>query len=425
MAIDIGGMLARSGTTSGQLIGGGLANLGAGIGAGLGGMLTRRRERQLKEEETKQAQAQALTTYNQMAVKAGLTPEEASIGVRGLISGQYKNPTQALRDTVETKKLLSSQDRRNYIAQQLEGLGLKEVASDVKSGVYTDAQLGSIISNARQAQSAADQGQEGLEAYVSASNLTDTAFGKAVMAGNLKNIPSNLVGKLATEALQDQETQDLIKNLKNLGTDAGTEAANLLELGVITPTGAKKIIEQSREPTKISTANMKQYYVEGVDKPVWGGDITVGNVERRAYRDPNDPNKIIDLPATARELKDPETGKESRIRDLDLKIASIQLIDNPLYAELNEVDRTKAQLAFASKYNTLLNQEKTNEEALAEAKSYALSKISQITETGWFFDSVVTKFQEMPEFATEEEAEAAGLKKGTVVLINGRKAEIQ
>ena len=390
----------------------------------LGGQIAERRQELQKQEEIKQAQAQALTTYNQMAAQAGLTPEEASIGVRGLVSGQYKNPTQALRDTVETKKLLSSQNRRSYVAQQLEGLGLKEVASDIKAGVYTDAQLGSIISNARQAKSAADQGQQGLEAYVSASDLTETAFGKAVTAGKLKNVPSTLVGKLATEALQDQETQGLITNLKNMGTDAGTEAADLLELGVITPAGARKIIEQSREPTKISTANMKQYYVEGVGL-VWGGDITVGNVEQRAYRNPSDPNQIVPLPPEAKEFKSEEPDKESRIRDQDLKIASIQLIDDSLYTDLSEVDKTKAQLAFASRYNTLLNQKKTNEEALAEAKSYALSKISQITETGWFFDSVVTKFQEMPEFATEEEAEAAGLKKGTVVLINGRKAEIQ
>jgi len=398
----------------------GLFEAARGLGQTPGILRMQRRE----EEEKKREQASALTTYNQMAAKAGLTPEEASTGVRGLITGQYKDPTTALKETVELKDVLATKNRRTYISNQLQAAGLEDVAQDVEAGIYTDAQLGSILSNARQAKAAADQGQQGLEAYVSASNLTDTPFGKAVTAGKLKNVPSTLVGKLATEALQDQETQGLITNLKKMGTDAGTEAANLLELGVITPAGARKIIEQSREPTKISTANMKQYYVEGVGL-VWGGDITVGNVEQRAYRNPSDPNQIVPLPPEAKEFKSEEPDKESRIRDQDLKIASIQLIDDSLYTDLSEVDKTKAQLAFASKYNTLLNQKKTNEEALAEAKSYALSKISQITETGWFFDSVVTEFQEMPEFATEEEAEAAGLKKGTVVLINGRKAEIQ
>ncbi len=47
MAIDIGGMLSRSGATTGQLIGSGIASLGTG----LGGMLTRRQKRRLKEEE--------------------------------------------------------------------------------------------------------------------------------------------------------------------------------------------------------------------------------------------------------------------------------------------------------------------------------------------------------------------------------------
>ena len=56
MAIDIGGMLARSGATTGQLIGGGLANLGTG----LGGMLTRRKEQ--KAEQAVQQQLQQIMT---------------------------------------------------------------------------------------------------------------------------------------------------------------------------------------------------------------------------------------------------------------------------------------------------------------------------------------------------------------------------
>jgi len=52
MAIDIGGMLARSGETTGQLIGGGIANLGAGVS----GMLTRRKERQDAQNAQQQFQ---------------------------------------------------------------------------------------------------------------------------------------------------------------------------------------------------------------------------------------------------------------------------------------------------------------------------------------------------------------------------------
>ena len=56
MAIDIGGMLARSGAVTGQAMGQGLANLGTGIGAGVGGMLTRRRERQSAQNAQEQFQ---------------------------------------------------------------------------------------------------------------------------------------------------------------------------------------------------------------------------------------------------------------------------------------------------------------------------------------------------------------------------------
>jgi hypothetical protein len=401
----------------------GLFEAARGLGQTPGIMRMQRRE----EEEKKREQALALTTYNQMAAKAGLTPEEASTGVRGLISGEYKDPTTALKETVELKDVLSSKKRRTYISNQLQAEGLEDVAQDVEAGIYTDAQLGSILSNARQAKAAAEQGQAGLEAFVTASGLTNTVFGKAATAGNLQNVSPTLIGKLATEALQDKETQALITNLKKMGTDAGNKAAELLDLGVITPAGARKIVEESGEPTKISTADMKLYYVEGVGK-VWGGDITVGNVERRAYRDPNDPNKIIDLPTDAREVKDPETGKESRIRDQDLTIASIELMENPLYSDLSTVDQQKAQLAFASKYNTLLNQKKTNEEALAEAKKHTLSLIGEKEEDSfwWFLGAGPNKVPAfgVPEFATVEEANAAGLEPGTKVTIGGRPAEI-
>ena len=58
MAYNIGGMLAQAGTNVGQSMGGGIANLGAGIG----GMLTRRRERQAQQNAQQQFQ-QILGAY--------------------------------------------------------------------------------------------------------------------------------------------------------------------------------------------------------------------------------------------------------------------------------------------------------------------------------------------------------------------------
>ena len=62
MAINIGGMLAQSGATTGQLMGGGIANLGTRLGTGLGGMLTRRQEKRRAQSAQEQFQ-QILGAY--------------------------------------------------------------------------------------------------------------------------------------------------------------------------------------------------------------------------------------------------------------------------------------------------------------------------------------------------------------------------
>ena len=56
MAYNTDGMLAETGLNVGQLIGGGFADLGAGIGTGVGGMMTRRRERQGAQNAQQQFQ---------------------------------------------------------------------------------------------------------------------------------------------------------------------------------------------------------------------------------------------------------------------------------------------------------------------------------------------------------------------------------
>tara|TARA_R100000951_G_scaffold64274_1_gene54294 strand:+ start:58 stop:1278 length:1221 start_codon:yes stop_codon:yes gene_type:complete len=63
MAYNTGGMLAETGLNVGKLIGGGFADLGAGIGTGVGGMMTRRRERQA--EQSAQEQFQQILSDNQ------------------------------------------------------------------------------------------------------------------------------------------------------------------------------------------------------------------------------------------------------------------------------------------------------------------------------------------------------------------------
>jgi hypothetical protein len=453
-------------------MGGGIANLGAGLGAGIGGMLTRRRRKeelqqaqqtinkyttagsinpgmllqnaqqaeaennpqlaQMYRQGAEQAQqnlvtGQNLTAYNQLAAKAGLSPEEAAPGVRGLALGQYTNPSSALKGTVETQKMVEKKANTQYVVNQLKAEGLESVATDIERGLYTDAQVGTVLANARQAQAAARQGQEALEAYVTASDLSGTSFGEAVVQGNLKGVPSNLVSQMATEAINERRTTKLIVSLKSMNTDVSREAAELLEMGVITDEGAKKLVVEEKKGPQISTSNMKQYVLED-GTVVWGGDITVDGDERKAYRDPQNPNSIINLPVEAVELKG-----EARIRGEDLRLAGIQLAENPKFSDLDAIDQEKAKVAFASKYNELITKKKTNEEALAEAKAHALSLIEQKTEEGFKFmgfevpltGKTTTEFKGPMEFDSVEAAEAAGLKPDTIVFINGRRAIIE
>jgi hypothetical protein len=464
----IASMLAQSGRGLGQQIGAPVQAFGQNLGQQLGGMLTQRRQAKEIEEarnivsqyttagainpgmlskkaqeaelegkdyladvfrqgaeqaNTNLAAGQNLTAYNQLAAQAGLTPEEASIGVRGLIAGQYKDPSSALKGTMDTQRMVKQKATREYAVEQLRAEGLEEVANDIEKGIYTDAQIGQVLSTSRQANAAAEQGQAALEAFVTTADLSDTTFGQAVAEGKLRDVPSSLVSKLATEAINERQTTELVKNLKSMNTEVSNEAAELLEMGVITDEGAKKLVTEGKRGPKVSTANMKQYYVEGVGL-VWGGDITVDGDERKAYRDPQNPNSIVDLPADSVEFKG-----ESRIRGEDLRLAAIQLAEDSKFVDLNATDQEKAKVAFASKYNELITKKKTNEEALAGAKSHALSLIEQRTEKGVipFFDTKTTEFKEdsVKEFDSIEDAEAANLKPGTIVIINGRRAVIE
>jgi hypothetical protein len=134
-------------------------------------------------------------------------------------------------------------------------------------------------------------------------------------------------------------------------------------------------MEGNKKP-KVKLTNMKQYYVEGVGR-VRGGKVTEDGSDRMAYQDPQNPNSYIDLPPDAVELKG-----EARIRGEDLRLAGIQLAEDPKFSDLDATDQEKAKVAFASKYNELITKKKTNEEALAGAKAHALSLIEQKTEEG-------------------------------------------
>ena len=109
MAYDIGGMLARSGQTVGQAIGGGFADLGAGIGTGISGMLTRRREKQAAQNAQQQFQ-QIVDTYQTdpagmiaEAQKAKLDPDKNIQAMGDLLMAQAERLMTAQEKKVAGK----------------------------------------------------------------------------------------------------------------------------------------------------------------------------------------------------------------------------------------------------------------------------------------------------------------------------------
>ncbi len=372
---------------------------------------------------TNMATGQNLAGYNQLAVAAGLSSESISSGILGILAGQYKDPGSALKGAMDTQTLVEKGAKRKNAAEQLRVMGSDDLADDVESGMYTDAQVGNVLLTARQAAAAAEQGQEGLEAFVTASDLSDTAFGQAVVAGQLKDVPPTLVSKLATEALAQREEDAFIENARKLNRPEATEAAELLELGVITITGAKNLIKDGGK-TEIQTADMDQYVLEG-GKPVWGGDITVNGVERRAYQDPNDPTQITSLPADATKLVTTSDKKEGRVNitKTELTLGSISLIGDDGYSDLDSENKLKAQAFWAAVYLDLIREEDvTKEQAEARARERTLARIKD----GEFQQTEVTEDvpEGTPTFDTEAEALASGLEEGTLVIINGRRARL-
>lgn len=421
---SIAGMLAQSGQFAGRAIGAPLQAFGQNLGQQIGGMLTQRRQ----AEEIKQAQqivsqyttagainpgmlskkaqeaeaegkdyladvfrkgaelantnlatGQNMAAYNELATRSGLSPEEASIGIRGLIAGQYKDPSSALKGAMDTQKLVGSKAQRENAVEQLRAEGLDDIADDVEKGLYTDSQVGQVLSTARQASAAAKQGQAALEGVVQAQGLEDTEFGKAVSEGKLRDVSPSIVSKLFTDAVNKREEDAFIESAKKLDRPEATEAAELLEKGVITITGAKNMIKDGGK-VKIQTADMDQYVLED-GRVVWGGDITVNGVERRAYQDPNDPTQVSPLPPTAKKAVSSKDTKEGRVNitRTEMDLAGISLGSSEQYAKglrKNPQAQGQARLFWAGEYLDLIREEGVSkEQAEARAREKTLARI--------------------------------------------------
>lgn len=133
MAYDIGGMLARSGAATGQLMGGGIANVGAGIG----GLLTRRREKQAEQNAQQQFQ-QILGAYQNNP--AGMRTEAQSMVASG--DPNLQRVGQMLLQEATRLEGVQTAKTEKGTAQGIQG-GLSAITQAAMRGVpLTDLQEG-------------------------------------------------------------------------------------------------------------------------------------------------------------------------------------------------------------------------------------------------------------------------------------------
>ena len=140
MAIDIGGMLARSGAVTGQLMGQGIANLSTGIGTGVSGMLTRRKERE--EEARKQQTARLVASGQQMEDQA-----KALAGQRrkDLLAKQAIQLAQRDGDTASLQAIgLGALDPAEYLKSRATSSGV-ETVSVSPGGALVDKKTGDVL----------------------------------------------------------------------------------------------------------------------------------------------------------------------------------------------------------------------------------------------------------------------------------------
>ena len=119
MATNIGSILAQSGATTGQLMGGGIASVGAGLGAGIGGMLTRRRE-----ERKNKGMMGGMLAAQQAASEGRFDPETmksymGSMQGLGVSSADIMKTLPALQTANQAGVLNNNQNQLVGLQQQM------------------------------------------------------------------------------------------------------------------------------------------------------------------------------------------------------------------------------------------------------------------------------------------------------------------
>ncbi len=153
MAYNTGGMLATTGLNVGKLIGGGFADLGAGIGAGVGGMMTRRRERQGAQNAQQQFQ-QIVDAYQtdpagmmRQAQKAKMDPDKNIQQMGDMLMEEAKRLTASQTTKEEKGTAQGIQGGLSAITQAAaRGIPLADLQEGVRSVINLGGTQAQIMS---------------------------------------------------------------------------------------------------------------------------------------------------------------------------------------------------------------------------------------------------------------------------------------
>jgi hypothetical protein len=197
MATNIGSILAQSGATAGQLMGGGIANLGAGLSSGIGGMLTNRR----KAEEKAEAQ-QLLQQYSNDPRQLLAIAQKYAIEGKAALAQTFESASQSVStrqnaqadqlaaevDSGSNKQLIESQllgRQKRSVAQTAEKLGMPDLARSVRVSTSTE-EIAEIAKQIRQEQIArtpsqtpGQRRQRALAAGISSKEFDEADLAKA------------------------------------------------------------------------------------------------------------------------------------------------------------------------------------------------------------------------------------------------------
>jgi len=262
MAINIGGMLAQSGATTGQLMGQGIANLGTGLGTGLGGMLTRRKKSREAE------QLQQLLTANQ-------TDPLALERIAQSYDATGKTEAAA------TVRRAASFAKQQQVKTSLQNLDMTDPASLLSVGrdimeVDTEAGLG-LVSKGSAMQQAAAKGAR------MATNLKNTFGADNAAVNALAEELSAITTPEGLEALRPSYVQQMVERIPKTGPDARYTIAR----GFVPNLTREKFNEIGLAKFSEDAFDKWMAGQEGGDIAAWQYRDADGNLDIKAFRTGN------------------------------------------------------------------------------------------------------------------------------------------